>query len=80
MSVLPSPNTVPFAPKAIGIILVQQPEYDQTVITRNWKEGDPARCRLCPICTANTCDTCTVIAPGLIDVRSALAYRFTRGG
>lgn len=83
MSALPSPlsgpETVPFAPKAIGVILIQQPEYDQTVITRDWRPGDCARCRLCPKCGANANDTCTVIAPGLIDVASALTYRFPRG-
>lgn len=83
MNAVPSlprePETVPFAPKAIGLILIQQPEYDQTVITRDWRPGDCARCRLCPKCGANASDTCTVIAPGLVDARSALAYRFAGG-
>jgi hypothetical protein len=75
-----APETVPFAPKPIGIILLQQPEFDQTIRTLNWRKGDAQRCKLCPVCGVNPCDTCTVVIPGVIDdALSALSYRFTGG-
>lgn len=72
------PVVIPFTPKPIGGIILVQAEYDQTIITRNWREGDPQRCNRCPECKANPCNTCTVVAPGILDAKSALDHRFTR--
>ena len=71
-------DTLPLRPRPVGLIVIHQPEFDQTIITRNWLEGDPARCHLCPRarCGANGCNTCTVVAPGLVDGESARFYRF----
>jgi hypothetical protein len=73
-------GTIPFAPRAVDLILVHLPESDQTAITRNWRPGDAARCRRCPTCHVNRHDTCTVVAPGLLDGESALLYRVPRRG
>lgn len=72
------PIVIPFTPKPIGGIILVQHEFDQTIITRNWLDGDPQRCDRCPECKANPCNTCTVVAPGILDRKSALDHRFTR--
>lgn len=74
------PETVPFAPKAIGAIVIRQPEFNQTIRTLTWRKGDAQRCSLCPagMCGVNPCDTCTVVIPEVLDVKSALSYRVSR--
>lgn len=73
------PSCLPLQPRPIGLIVLYMPESDRTLITRNFRLGDPPRCRLCPVCTANPCATCTVVAPGCVPPGLAAFYRFTSG-
>jgi hypothetical protein len=62
-------------PRPIGVLLCDIPCGTTlcTAIARVWNEGDPARCRLCPTCSADANNVCLVVAPHQVpDAAAAL--------
>jgi hypothetical protein len=62
-------------PRPISVLLCDIPCGTTvcTAIARVWNEGDPARCRLCPTCSADANNVCLVVAPHQVpDAAAAL--------
>jgi hypothetical protein len=79
-SALPRPQTLSLQPTPSALVIIHNPPWAprETIITRHYPNGDHLRCRNCPVCSATPDGVCTIIAPGVLDPRSAGAYRFTR--
>lgn len=73
------PGTLPFQPRPVGLLVIDVPgaEVTRSVITREWRQGDAERCRLCPRekCYFTARGTCTVVAPCVVAPGSAALYR-----
>lgn len=69
--------TLPIQPMPIGLHMAPAGtrQHPQTVIGRSWREGDPARCRLCASCSVNPTGFCIIVADGVVDPRDAALFR-----
>jgi hypothetical protein len=68
-----------FQPMPIGLQIAPAgtTKHPKTAIARSWREGDPARCRLCPTCFANPTNFCVVVTPGIVAPKDAALFRLT---
>lgn len=66
-------------PQPVGLSILYYPEHQPhlTVITRQWKPGDPPRCRLCRPgqCCATRGGVCTILVGQVVPPEAAASYR-----